>query len=69
MSGTVTLNGEVRPLDAATLSEYMARRGYDPGRKGIAVAVNDAVVPRSGWDSTRLSDGDRLEIVEPVQGG
>lgn len=36
--------------------------------RGIAVAVNDAVLPRSSWTTT-LSDGARLEIVTAVQGG
>ncbi len=69
MSATVTLNGELCPLDVTSLSEYMAGRGYESGRKGVAVAVNGEVVPRSCWGSTTLKDGDRLEIVEPVQGG
>ena len=69
MSLTVILNGERCALDGATLSEFMARRGYDSNRRGVAVAVNDQVVPRSGWDTTELHDGDRLEIVAPVQGG
>ena len=69
MKNTVILNGATCPLDAGTLSEFMVKRGYDPGRGGVAVAVNDQVVPRSGWDSTLLRSGDRLEIVEAVQGG
>ncbi len=69
MKGTVILNGATCPLDAETLSEFMVGRGYDPARGGVAVAVNDQVVTRSGWDATLLQDGDRLEIVEAVQGG
>jgi sulfur carrier protein len=36
---------------------------------GVAVAVNDEVVSRSAWESTRLSDGDRVEVLTAVQGG
>lgn len=36
--------------------------------KGVAVAMGDAVVPRSNW-STTLFDGARLEVVTAVQGG
>lgn len=36
--------------------------------KGIAVAVDWAVIPRSDWD-TVLSDGSRIEIVAATQGG
>jgi sulfur carrier protein len=36
--------------------------------RGIAVAMDDAVLPRSSW-TTELFDGARLEIVTAVQGG
>jgi sulfur carrier protein len=36
--------------------------------RGIAVAVDDAVLPRSRW-ATALFDGARLEVVTAVQGG
>jgi sulfur carrier protein len=36
--------------------------------KGIAVAVDWAVLPRSEWDH-RLSDGAKVEVVTAVQGG
>jgi sulfur carrier protein len=39
------------------------------GRKGVAVAVNADVVPRSAWASTRLADGDTVEVLHAVQGG
>jgi sulfur carrier protein len=36
--------------------------------RGIAVAMGDAVLPRSSW-ATELFDGARLEVVTAVQGG
>lgn len=36
--------------------------------RGIAVALDSSVLPRSQW-ATTLSDGDRLEVVTAVQGG
>lgn len=36
--------------------------------RGVAVAVNWAVLPRSQWDSA-VSDGARIEVVTAVQGG
>ena len=43
--------------------------GLGKGRKGVAVAVNDEVVPRSRWDYTALRDHDRVEILTASQGG
>jgi len=37
--------------------------------KGIAVAVNGEVVPRSAWETTGLHPGDRVEVLTAAQGG
>ncbi|MBS9535309.1 sulfur carrier protein ThiS [Mycobacterium sp. M1] len=52
--------------ETTTVAGLLASMGY-PDR-GIAVAVNQAVLPRSDW-ATPLSDGARLEVVTAVQGG
>jgi thiamine biosynthesis protein ThiS len=35
----------------------------------VAVELNRELIPRDQWPSTRLSDGDKLEIVHFVGGG
>ncbi|MEZ0384160.1 sulfur carrier protein ThiS [Mycobacterium sp. pW045] len=57
---------QVEVADATTVAALLASMGY-PDR-GIAVAVDQAVLPRSRW-ATTLSDGARLEVVTAVQGG
>ena len=37
--------------------------------RGVAVAVNGVVVPRSAWSDTELADGDAVEVLTAVQGG
>jgi sulfur carrier protein len=49
-----------------TVAGLMERLGFP--EKGIAVAVDATVLPRSRWQTT-LSDGARLEVVTAVQGG
>jgi sulfur carrier protein len=49
-----------------TVAALLKSLGY-PDR-GIAVAVDQAVVPRSRW-ATALSDGASIEVVTAVQGG
>ncbi|WP_433090288.1 sulfur carrier protein ThiS [Dactylosporangium sp. CA-052675] len=41
--------------------------GEDP--RGIAVALNGDVVPRSRWAQTRPAEGDQVEVLTAVQGG
>jgi sulfur carrier protein len=69
VTATVVLNGEQRPLPAATtLAELVA--DLAPGvTRGIAVAHNGAVVPRSEWRTTAVRAGDRLEVLMAAQGG
>ena len=52
-----------RNISVATLLESL---GY-PDR-GVAVALNQSVLPRSAWQ-TSLSDGACLDVVTAVQGG
>lgn len=37
--------------------------------KGIAVAVNDSVVPRDNWDQHQLENNDSILIITATQGG
>lgn len=66
---TVTVNGQERTVDAGTtvadLVEEVA--GRRDGR-GIAVARNGEVLHREDWEDA-VDEGDRLEILNAVQGG
>ena len=65
---TLRLNGQVRTVDeGATLADVVALLTDRPS--GVAAAVDDEVVPRSGWESTVLPDGARVEVLTAVQGG
>ncbi len=65
----VMINGETHSVAAATLPEVLCSLQYDPEQRGIAVALNAEVIPRSEWAATVISVGDRLEIVGARQGG
>jgi sulfur carrier protein len=67
---TIEVNGERVELDApATVAAVVEQAGAGGGRRGVAVAIDGEVVPRSAWDSTELSDGQRVEVVGAIQGG
>jgi sulfur carrier protein len=66
----VIVNGRRRALPAGgALVALLQTLDVAPDARGVAVAVNDALVPRSGWDGQRLQPGDRVEVVGAVQGG
>ena len=64
----LTVNGEPRAFPPlASLAALVAALGLD-GRK-VAVERNLEIVPRSAYGKTKLSDGDRIEIVHFIGGG
>jgi sulfur carrier protein len=65
----IRINGQSEPLAAATLAALLEEKAVDTSQRGIAVAVNGAVVPRAAWPSTELRAGDSIEIVRARQGG
>lgn len=64
---TFIVNGETQEVQAATLAELLQRLEYDAA--WLATAVNGEVVRRDARDAFSLSDGDRIEILSPMQGG
>jgi sulfur carrier protein len=66
----IEVNGEPVKLPAtASIADVVAEAGADPERRGMAVAVDGEVVPRSAWDETALREGAKVEVVSAVQGG
>lgn len=61
----IEVNGEARE-GVATITDAVA--AVTAARRGIAVAVNGEVVPRSEWDRP-LADGDAVEVLTATQGG
>lgn len=62
----ITLNGQDQDTTATTLADLLDQQGFS-GR--VATAVNGAFVPAAARAATALSDGDKVEVVAPMQGG
>jgi sulfur carrier protein len=63
----LVVNDEPVEVDEdTTVEQLLAKLGMPP--KGIAVAVDWAVIPRSEWHQA-LSAGSKVEVVTAVQGG
>jgi sulfur carrier protein len=52
----------------SSIPDVLAILGFEELR-GVAVAVDGEVVPRSTWVGYRLTDGMKVEVLKPVQGG
>ena len=66
----VHVNGEPTELaEGATVADVLARLDVDRPRRGLAVAVDAEVVPRSEWAARPLGAGERVEVLKAIQGG
>jgi sulfur carrier protein len=64
----ISVNGEERSLDGpVSVDRLVDALGME--RRGLAVAVNGEVVPRSTWVGRDVVDGDQVEILTIAQGG
>ena len=63
----IQVNGAWRELRAAALAGALQELGY--GDSVVTTAVNGEFVARAARERTALSDGDRLEVLAPMQGG
>jgi sulfur carrier protein len=71
---TALVNGEPYELAAdltidRLVAELLPGCVVDGAPQGVAVAIDDAVVPRSRWAATSVRPGARVEVVTAVQGG
>jgi sulfur carrier protein len=66
----IVLNGERRELGrGATVEDAVDASGAREGARGVAVAVDGEVVPRGQWGRDELREGQRIEVLQAVQGG
>ncbi len=65
----VLVNGAERELAAGATVEEVVRSLVEAPERGVAVALDGEVVPRSEWPGTALAEGQELEVLRAVQGG
>ena len=66
----IYLNGN--PQDdggGETVAVVLRLLGLPSDARGVAVAVEGEVVPRSGWDTFAIPEGARVEVLSAAQGG
>lgn len=61
------INGKIEESEAVTVAQLISERGLPVNR--IVVDYNGNVIKRENWHTTRLSEGDCLEILRFVGGG
>jgi sulfur carrier protein len=63
----IEVNGEPREFGGSTLEELLRELALAEAR--VATAVNGEFVPAAARAQRRLAEGDRVEVLAPMQGG
>ena len=63
----ILVNGAWREIAGAELAAVLEELGF--GERVVATAVNGEFVAASARARTALAEGDRLEVLAPMQGG
>ena len=63
----ITFNGHLAATAAETVAGLLTEQSVSS--RGVAVAVNGHVIPRSEWQQSRLHAGDIIEVVTAAAGG
>ena len=66
----ILVNGEATEMaDGATVQAAVEALELPAAGRGVAVAVDAEVVPRTQWGAHELQEGARVEILRAIQGG
>lgn len=64
----VIINGERRYVaPRTTVADVVG--SLTSATSGVAVALNDEVLPRASWSHTEVAENDRVDVLNAVQGG
>ena len=63
----ILVNGDWRETAARELAATLEELGY--GNRIVSTAVNGEFVAAEARAGTALTDGDRIEVLAPMQGG
>jgi sulfur carrier protein len=67
---TLQVNGQPVEVDAGTtIADLVAGLTAEADPKGVAVAVDRCVIPRSEWATTPARSGSLIEVVAAAAGG
>ena len=66
----ITINNQLRsiPADSVTV-QHILDLEIPKRQKGVAVAVNNVIVPKAEWDTYPVLSQDKILIIKATQGG
>lgn len=65
----ITINNQIYQFDENTTLENAIYSLQMEETKGIALALNEEIIPRSQWKETVLNNEDKIIVIGAVAGG
>jgi sulfur carrier protein len=65
---TIYLNGNENQINDPSLDTLLRNKGLLE-KHGIALALNNQVIPRANWSAVMLKNNDKVLIITATQGG
>ena len=66
----IHVNGEEKTVRSTlNVHDLLITLDLDPTQSGMAVAVDQEVIPQTAWQATELREDSKVEIIRAVQGG
>lgn len=63
----VKINNEVKECNATTIAALAVELGLP--ERGVAIAINSSIVPRTTWETAPISENDSITIIKAAFGG
>ena len=64
----ISINNEEKNVSSYTLNSILHELNFIE-LKGIAVAVDQEVIPKSNWDTFQISEHAEIILIQATQGG
>ena len=65
----INLNNQVKELQPNISVKELLNEFCGDKQRGVAIAINETVVRRADWETTVLSEKDKVIIIRATQGG
>jgi sulfur carrier protein len=65
----ITFNNHTQQIAEQTSVIFLLDQLIGEKQKGIAVAINEGVIPRQQWDSYIIQPNDKVLVIKATQGG
>lgn len=65
----ITINNQPSEINATTSLKEIVIVQLGEKLNGVAVAVNETVIPKTNWEQYTLNENDKVLIIKATQGG